>query len=127
MSKQPVHLSGCKDTIFFKKEKYGCSETVFQFQPDFAVVGVGEEHTFFSVEEVVAKYKMHLVGGGPVGAETVKNTEVLHIGIGESGERQRVVQQSFGNTEGSKRCLFTGTKGLVILNREVPVVGLFGA
>jgi hypothetical protein len=66
---------------------YMVLKIIFQFQPDFAVVGVGEKHAAVGVEEVVAKDNMNLVGGGPVGTETVENTQVIHIGIGEGGER----------------------------------------
>ena len=49
-------------------------ETVFQFQPDFAVVGVGKEHTFFGVEEVVPENHVNLVGGGPIGINPVRQS-----------------------------------------------------
>ncbi len=78
------------------------SEIVFQFQPEFGVLVVDGKGTVFGVKIIKAKDSMHLVIEGIVGTQAVEYTTIGDIDIGETLQRQVIVQQVFRYSEGGQ-------------------------
>lgn len=76
-------------------------------------MGISGEHAATGIKVIVTQDGVNLVRGGPVNAQAVKNAQVPHIGIGESGKRQGIIQQGLGNAERRKGGVLPCPEGLV--------------